>query len=621
MQWDGVNRRGLLTATAGLVGVGGIRTAGKRGVTHKQGTNHVVIFGGSPDTVIEYGITVSGRLRKSGRGGDAPIADRHVTRDGDDTISGGGTHASGAIAGGGDAYRFTGRIVRFRVSPNGGADGVNVYHNGQRVHPDELGDNPPASTPIEFVDCDTARVTGDFRSVRMHTSFWDESGLGTNILFDGPVSGTTTIHPASAHDPYPFAIDTVSVDTRELQTPGQPAKFTADNPFAGPWCEEQGLPNHVVIFGGSPRNVVSYRFTVSGRVRKSGENGGAPIANRHVTIDDDDTISGKRVRGGVAGGGDAYRFSGELARFRMDGDATVYLNGERIEPDGGGGDEPSDDGENPTNRIEFLDCDRARVTGEFERVAISTTWYASDGVATSYNEIGPVSGRTRIDESNVGDVADVAGLTITDIAAFESDAAEPTISKRNPNSKACLRKIRPAKVSASVESCAATGGGEVAFTYENPNDEALFVQSELVGASSTAPPDKLEPGRHSFTARWNPEKQDERLRWRLNMRPFGYEGRITATSSTAAECGVTRETSGQADGETATGETTETTETTSEAPTTEKSEPATEDSEATTGASPETTPPATESQTNAENSQTEAETSGKSGTTDAETSE
>jgi hypothetical protein len=593
MQPNRVSRRSLLAATAGVIGVGGIRTEGK------QETNHIVIFGGSPDTVIEYGLTVSGRLRKSGRSGGAPIADRHVTEDSEDAISGGGTHASGTIAGGGDAYRYSGRIIQFRVSPFSGRAGeTNVYRNGRRVRSNELGENPAADAPIEFVNCDTARVTGSFRSVRMHTSFWDESGLGTNILFEGPVSGTTTIHPAAAHHPYPFAIDTVSVDIQELQTPGQPAKFTADNPYAGPWCRERGLPNHLVVFGGGPQNVVRYRFAVSGQIRKSRENGGAPIANRHVTIDDEDHISGKRVRGAVAGGGDAYRFSGELTRFRMDGDATVYLNGRHIEPDGGGGGDKPGDGEEPTKRIEFLDCDRARVTGAFERVAISTTWYASDGLATSYSEIGPVSGRTRIDETNVGDVAGVAGFAITDIAAFESGAAEPTISKRHPNLNACLRQVRPAKVSASVEGCAATGGrGDVTFDYENPNDEALLVQSELVGASSTAPPDTLNPGRHTFTARWNPSSPDDRLRWRLDMRPFGYERQITVTGQTAAECGVmtdTATTDRTTKETTAEGEATERSDPTTEKPET-TAKPATEESETTTGNSE----PSTENPTSA----------------------
>lgn len=36
--------------------------------------------------------------------------------------------------------------------------------------------------------------------------------------------------------------------------------------------------NHLVIFGGSPKAVIEYEFSVSGRLRKSGSGDGAPIA-------------------------------------------------------------------------------------------------------------------------------------------------------------------------------------------------------------------------------------------------------------------------------------------------------------------------------------------------------
>ncbi|WP_423744190.1 hypothetical protein V5735_14650 (plasmid) [Haladaptatus sp. SPP-AMP-3] len=466
MNFERVSRRGVLAATAGVVGTAGtVRTtssAEAEGMDGNQnGTvSHIVVFGGSPNDVIEYGLTVSGRLQKSGRSGGAPIADRYVTVDREDAISNRGQHANGAVAGGGDAYRFTGRITRFRVSLSAARQNdVSVYLDGRRVRPDELGDAPAAKTPVEFLDCNTARVTGTFRGVRMHTSFWDEAGLGTNWLFPGPISGTAVLHPAAAHDSYPFAIDSVSLDARKLETPGQPATFTADNPYAGPWCRETGapngkLPNHLVIFGGAPGNVVRYRFTVSGRLQKRGRSDGAPIADRYVTIDREDELSGKRARGAVAGGGDAYRFSGDITAFEIDGDATVYLNGRRVNPDelsgendgtGGdetGGDEMDDKNGKSSKRIEFLGCERGVVTGDFERVTIDTSWYGPGGFATSYNEIGPVSGRTQIDRSNVGDIGE-SGFVIVTIAAYESGSAEPTISKRNPNTEACNRKIRP----------------------------------------------------------------------------------------------------------------------------------------------------------------------------------
>ncbi len=109
-----------------------------------------------------------------------------------------------------------------------------------------------------------------------------------------------------------------------------------------------------------------------------------------------------------------------------------------------------DDNGTQSKGIEFQGCERAVVTGDFERVTINTSWYASDGFATSYNEIGPVSGRTQIDRSNVGDIGE-SGFVIVTIAAYESGSAEPTISKRNPNTEACNRKLRPATETTETE--------------------------------------------------------------------------------------------------------------------------------------------------------------------------
>jgi hypothetical protein len=512
MNFERVSRRGVLAVTAGVVGTAGtVRTtsmaeSGGTNANESGTTSHIVIFGGSPDAVIEYGLTVSGRLRKSGRSDGAPLADRHVTVDGEDRISNRGQHASGSIAGGGDAYRFTGRITRFRVSLSAVRQNeVSVYLDGRRVRPDELGDAPAARVPVEFLDCNTARVTGTFRGVRMHTSFWDEAGLGTNWVFPGAVSGSTVLHPTAAHDPYPFAIDSVSLDTRKLGTPGQPAKFTADNPYAGPWCREAGapggkLPNHLVIFGGSPANVVHYEFAVSGRLAKSGDADGAPIADRYVTIDGEDVLSGNRARGAIAGGGDAYRFSGDLTASEIDGDATVYLNGRRVNPDElgsgdgtrsgeGGNNEMEDKNGTQSKGIEFHGCDRAVVTGDFERVTINTSWYASDGFATSYNEIGPVSGRTQIDRSNVGDVGE-SGFVIVNVAAYESGSAEPTISKRNPNTDACNRKLRRTTetTETETETRRETGGTtrESETTRQQTTDRTTKPRETSDGASSTS---------------------------------------------------------------------------------------------------------------------------------------
>lgn len=81
-------------------------------------------------------------------------------------------------------------------------------------------------------------------------------------------------------------------------------------------------PNRLVIVGSE--DVANYAFTVDGKLRKSGDRG--------ASIDDEDTVTGTRATGTVAGhGADAYRFSGNVTNFTLDGDATVYLNGEKVE--------------------------------------------------------------------------------------------------------------------------------------------------------------------------------------------------------------------------------------------------------------------------------------------------
>ncbi|WP_010612580.1 glycosyl hydrolase [Halococcus hamelinensis] len=70
----------------------------------------------------------------------------------------------------------------------------------------------------------------------------------------------------------------------------------------------------------------SYTVSVSGELEKSSANG--------ASIDPNDTISGSTATGQGGGGGvDSYEFSGELVVLDVDGDATVTLNGDRIDSD------------------------------------------------------------------------------------------------------------------------------------------------------------------------------------------------------------------------------------------------------------------------------------------------
>ncbi|WP_217694404.1 hypothetical protein [Haladaptatus litoreus] len=411
---------------------------------------------------------------------------------------------------------------------------MKILLNGQRVFPDELGDNPAAETPVEFLDCNTARVIGEFEGIELNASFWDEAGIGTEILFPDPISGVTIFHPVEQFEPYPFTIESLRLDPNPIPVPGAPALYSADNPYAGPWCEREAFqfPNQLVITGGTPEDVISYKFEVSGSVKKSADADDLPIQGREVTVDKSDRITGKRVCGSVSGEVDVYRFSGEITDFCVDGSATIFLNGRRVCPREIG--KPTKDRK---RSIEYLDCDRAIVQGNFEQISIDTVWFARDGFATSFNVIGPVRGRTIIDRSNAGDIDDISGFVITRLSGFDEEFGEPVITVANPNLEECFQQIIPDPVQPFFEHCGPTdGGSNVTFAYDNPNNTELIVQSEFVGNATSEPPQTLEPGRNTFTVKWEPTTPDERLTWRLNLEPFAIDAQPTATSPPAADC-------------------------------------------------------------------------------------
>ncbi len=86
---------------------------------------------------------------------------------------------------------------------------------------------------------------------------------------------------------------------------------------------DYGLPHTLSIVGNSGR--YSYQFSVSGALEKGDAMGAA---------DPNDIVSGNTATGqGGDGGIDSYEFSGEILAFDLDGDVTVYLDGERVNPD------------------------------------------------------------------------------------------------------------------------------------------------------------------------------------------------------------------------------------------------------------------------------------------------
>jgi hypothetical protein len=128
------------------------------------------------------------------------------------------------------------------------------------------------------------------------------------------------------------------------------------------------LPNRLRVQ--ATGDLTTYEFTVSGALE----------AGPDFDTDGTDGIDGSSAQGQVnTTGSDDYYFGGEVTRFERDGDLEVYVNGEEVDPDGFGSDEPARSlsvvGTGP--RVEY----ELSVSGELEK---ST---ARDGSINSSDEI------------------------------------------------------------------------------------------------------------------------------------------------------------------------------------------------------------------------------------------
>lgn len=94
-------------------------------------------------------------------------------------------------------------------------------------------------------------------------------------------------------------------------------EVTSDDLTGSSSAEETELPNQIVVDGSNkPGQLSHYEFSVSGEIEKDAENG---------SINAYDTVSADTAKGRIIGGKDAFRFSGELTTFKLDGPATVHI--------------------------------------------------------------------------------------------------------------------------------------------------------------------------------------------------------------------------------------------------------------------------------------------------------
>jgi hypothetical protein len=209
---------------------------------------------------------------------------------GEDSIT--GSSATGAVGDGRDSYGFTGRLRTLDID----GDAV-AYHDGERIDPAKLLNNTLAIESNGGRYSYTFSVSGDL-----------EKGYeadDNDIISAGTATGQGG---GGGVDRYGFSGGLVA-----LHVDGD-ATVYRDGERVNP----VRYPNNALMIDGDGART-DYAFSVSGNLT-----GGS------LTGEDD--ISGSSATGAVGGGRDSYGFTGRLLTLDLDGDATVYHDGERVNP-------------------------------------------------------------------------------------------------------------------------------------------------------------------------------------------------------------------------------------------------------------------------------------------------
>lgn len=240
-----------------------------------------------------------------------------------------GTDGSGSVAlYGSDTYAFAGEVTAFAV--DGPAD---VFVDDEQIDPADYDagdgdsgsdDGSDSADPSRTV---TVESTGEDRATYEFTvTDVVEPGDSANLSgaeFPDAVQGTTASGSVAVYgsDDYLFAgeITAFSVDgPADVYVDGEQVDPSQFDDSDGSGSAE--YPNLLVIDGDGAESSSDYSFTVSGELEKAPDVG---------MVESDDVVSDGSATGQVAGGTDAYRFSGNITSFLLSGSASVdFENGE-----------------------------------------------------------------------------------------------------------------------------------------------------------------------------------------------------------------------------------------------------------------------------------------------------
>lgn len=275
-----------------------------------------------------------------------------------------GSSATGVLAGGRDQYTFSGDIVSFDI-----AGPATVLIDGQEVDPSAIvedGSSEDSSESNESTDTDssseqteTKPTTGSGGTHTLSLTSDDISPYSFSVTGDvdfDPNYGTEdrikgkTVRGvlAGGRDRYKFsgqiedfdvegdakvlldgtrinpnalpsATDGSSEQTEtETETETQKTETETERTESDSGSSDAGLANHIFL---KSDDLAPYTLEVDGDIAFDPNYG------------TEDNIGDSSSSGVIAGGGDAYRFSGKVTKFEVDGELTVVLNGEEVAAD------------------------------------------------------------------------------------------------------------------------------------------------------------------------------------------------------------------------------------------------------------------------------------------------
>jgi len=258
------------------------------------------------ESLVEYLVEIEGEADAI-TDGDYPGGDYD-----DVSTTGGVTTIDGVTSDGrGDSWAFSGRIQTFEVTGQ-----ATVYVDGTQTPIADVALEPEEQLSIDSGEDGLIEysftVDGPVEAV---TDGEDPAGDYDDVTTDGSLHTVDGVTSYGRGDTWLFG--------------GEMTEFTAtgDGSVAlnGTEVEVAALPlgRQLVIDARGTSDTVNYDVTVSGVLAADASEGGS---------DGSDNVSGSGVEGAVSDAVDAYQFSGDITAITVDGDATVYVDDEVLDP-------------------------------------------------------------------------------------------------------------------------------------------------------------------------------------------------------------------------------------------------------------------------------------------------